>query len=247
MNNLELEKILNGLLKIHEFQDYTPNGLQVEGCFNISKIVTGVTACQVLLEIAVEKKADTIIVHHGYFWKNESSIINGIKKIRLRTLLINNINLYSYHLPLDVHYELGNNNQLSYIIGVKVYGQINQFISYGFFKEAITADMLNTRLETRLHRKILYCTGNNERKIQKVAWCTGNGQDFIYEAARFGVDAFITGGISEQSVHIAREMKIHFYSAGHHATERYGIKKLSEWLIDKYDLDVEFVDIDNIA
>lgn len=247
MRNLALEELINNELKVNEYQDYAPNGLQVEGRSHVQKIVTGVTACQALLDKAVEMEADAIIVHHGYFWKNEPSVIKGMKRKRLKTLLENDINLYGYHLPLDAHHQLGNNTQLAHLMGVKIDGHIDPLMPFGYFDQPITPAELNERLETRLGRKPLHCGDTGKQEIRQIAWCTGGGQGFILQAAEFGVDAFVTGEVSEQTIHIAREMGIHFYSAGHHATERYGIKALTKWLVDHHNLDATFVDIDNPA
>ncbi|EMI5492476.1 type 2 GTP cyclohydrolase I [Providencia stuartii] len=247
MRNLALEELINNELKISEYQDYAPNGLQVEGRSHVQKIVTGVTACQALLDKAVEMEADAIIVHHGYFWKNEPSVIKGMKRKRLKTLLENDINLYGYHLPLDAHHQLGNNTQLAHLMGVKIDGHIDPLMPFGYFDQPITPAELNERLESRLGRKPLHCGDTGKQEIRQIAWCTGGGQGFILQAAEFGVDAFVTGEVSEQTIHIAREMGIHFYSAGHHATERYGIKALTKWLVDHHNLDATFVDIDNPA
>ncbi|UNH28005.1 type 2 GTP cyclohydrolase I [Moellerella wisconsensis] len=247
MRNLFLENLINNELKVNEFQDYAPNGLQVEGRPHVQKIVTGVTACQALLDKAVELDADAIIVHHGYFWKNEPVVIKGMKRKRLQTLLCNEINLYGYHLPLDAHPEYGNNIQLAYQMGVKVDGYIEPLLPFGFFDQPIPAAELLARLEHRMGRKVLHCGDNAKDEIRQIAWCTGGGQGFIQQAAEFGVDAFVTGEVSEQTIHIAREMGIHFFSAGHHATERFGIMALGKWLADEHNLDVSFVDIDNPA
>lgn len=247
MRNLALEELINNELKVNEYQDYAPNGLQVEGRSHVQKIVTGVTACQALLDKAVEMEADAIIVHHGYFWKNEPSVIKGMKRKRLKTLLENDINLYGYHLPLDAHHQLGNNTQLAHLMGVKIDGHIDPLMPFGYFDQPITPAELNERLETRLGRKPLHCGDTGKQEIRQIAWCTGGGQGFILQAAEFGVDAFVTGEVSEQTIHIAREMGIHFYSAGHHATERYGIKALTKWLVDHHNLDATFIDIDNPA
>ncbi|ELX8380996.1 type 2 GTP cyclohydrolase I [Providencia vermicola] len=247
MRNLALEELINNELKVSEFHDYAPNGLQVEGRSHVQKIVTGVTACQALLDKAVEMNADAVIVHHGYFWKNEPVVIKGMKRKRLKTLLENDINLYGYHLPLDAHPHLGNNTQLAHLMGVKIDGHIDPLMPFGYFDQPITPAELNERLETRLNRKTLHCGETGKQEIRQIAWCTGGGQGFILQAAEFGVDAFVTGEVSEQTIHIAREMGIHFYSAGHHATERYGIKALTQWLVDNHGLDAVFVDIDNPA
>ncbi len=245
MRNIDLENVINRELKIDEFQDYAPNGLQVEGRAHIQRVVTGVTACQALLDEAVRHQADAIIVHHGYFWKNESAVIRGMKRNRLKTLLCNDINLYGYHLPLDAHPSLGNNAQLARLINAKVVGLIEPFVPHGEFEQPITPVELAARIEQALGRQALHIGDNAPAEIRTLAWCTGGGQSFIQQAAEFGVDAFITGEVSEQTVHIAREMGLHFYAAGHHATERYGIKALGEWLAGHYGLDVTFIDIPN--
>ncbi|WP_323836333.1 type 2 GTP cyclohydrolase I [Photorhabdus africana] len=245
MRNIELENVINQELNVGDFQDYAPNGLQVEGRAHIQRIVTGVTACQALLDEAVRLQADAVIVHHGYFWKNEPAVIRGMKRNRLKTLLCNDINLYGYHLPLDAHPSLGNNVQLARLINAKVVGLVEPFVPHGEFEQPITPVELAARIEQALGRKALYVGDNAPAEIRKLAWCTGGGQSFIQEAAEFGVDAFITGEVSEQTVHIAREMGLHFYAAGHHATERYGVKALGEWLAGNYGLDVTFIDIPN--
>ncbi|MGV6989522.1 Nif3-like dinuclear metal center hexameric protein [Testudinibacter sp. P80/BLE/0925] len=255
MNNLELEQLLNRTLNSDAISDYAPNGLQVEGKSAVRKIITGVTACQALLDYAVAQQADAVLVHHGYFWKNESPLIRGMKGKRIRTLLTHNINLYAYHLPLDVHPELGNNALLAEMLGIENLQSLEQSAVsipvYGELKTALSGEELAQRLERVLQRKPLYCGGgaygNAPDKIRTVALCTGGGQDYIDLAAAQGIDAFISGEISERTTHSAREQGIHFYAAGHHATERYGIKKLGEWLQQHYAFDVLFHDIDNPA
>ena len=247
MNNFELEQVINEKLNAAAFSDYAPNGLQVEGQPEVKKIVTGVTASQALLDEAVRQEADAVIVHHGYFWKGESPVIRGMKQKRLKTLLTNDINLYGWHLPLDAHEELGNNSQLAQLLGITIKGSIEPLVPWGEVAVPVSGAEYASWLEARLGRKPLWCGDNGPDKITRVAWCTGGGQGFIDNAAQFGVDAFITGEVSEQTIHSAREQGIHFFAAGHHATERYGIKALGEWLAVQYELDVVFVDIDNPA
>ncbi|PWC19191.1 Nif3-like dinuclear metal center protein [Brenneria roseae subsp. roseae] len=247
MHNRDLEKLMNQLLNVETFQDYAPNGLQVEGRDNVQRIVTGVTASQALLDAAVEHEADAILVHHGYFWKNESPVVSGMKRHRLKTLLVNDINLYGYHLPLDAHPQLGNNAQLAELLELKVLGMIEPLVPHGELAQPMNSDAFCRRLENRLGRSVLHCGDNAPQQIQRVAWCTGGGQGFIEPAARFGVDAFITGEVSEQTIHIAREMGLHFFAAGHHATERGGIRALGEWLAEQHNFDVTFIDIPNPA
>ncbi|MEJ4043164.1 type 2 GTP cyclohydrolase I [Erwinia sp. SLM-02] len=247
MRNSELEQLVNQLLNAAAFKDYGPNGLQVEGKSEIKKIVTGVTACQALLDEAVRLKADAVLVHHGYFWKNEPSIIKGMKRQRLKTLLANDINLFGWHLPLDAHPELGNNALLAKLFGIEVKGEVEELLFWGEFAQPIGGEQLAKRIEDVLGRTPLHCGDNAPALIKRVAWCSGGGQGFIDAAAAFGVDAFISGEVSEQTIHSAREQGLHFFAAGHHATERCGIQALGEWLAEHHGLDVTFIDIDNPA
>ncbi|MGR3808543.1 Nif3-like dinuclear metal center hexameric protein [Pasteurella testudinis] len=251
MDHIELERILNQTLNSDAISDYAPNGLQVEGKSAVKKIITGVTACQALLDYAAAQHADAVLVHHGYFWKSESPLIRGMKGKRIRTLLANDINLYAYHLPLDVHPTLGNNALLAQMLGIENLKPLEQSAVsipvYGELKTALSGAELAQRLETGLQRKPLHCGDNAPAQIRTVAICTGGGQDYIDLAAAQGIDAFVTGEVSERTIHAAREQGIHFYAAGHHATERCGIKALGEWLQQHYKLDVEFKDIDNPA
>lgn len=247
MKNSDLERLINEKLNSSAISDFAPNGLQVEGREQIGKIVTGVTASQALLDEAVRLQADAIIVHHGYFWKNESPIIRGMKRQRLKTLLTHDINLYGWHLPLDMHPQLGNNAQLGQLLGIEIQGEIDPLVPWGTFAAPVSGAELASWLEMRLGRTPLWCGDTGPEAIRRVAWCTGGGQSFIDSAARYGVDAFITGEVSEQTIHSAREQGLHFYAAGHHATERGGIQALGDWLSQETDLDITFIDIPNPA
>ncbi|MDY5848268.1 Nif3-like dinuclear metal center hexameric protein [Actinobacillus porcinus] len=256
MNNLSLEHIINQKLNSYAINDYAPNGLQVEGKANIQKIITGVTATQALIDAAVTKNADAILVHHGYFWKSENPCLRGMKGKRIKTLLVNDINLYGYHLPLDVHPELGNNVELARLLGIEhlqpLESTANSIPVWGELAEPMTIEAFATKIAQVLQRQPTVCnaeelTPNPPHLIRKVGICTGGGQGYIDLAAQMGCDAFISGEISEQTTHSAREQGIHYFACGHHATERYGIKALGEWLAKTYELDVEFVDIDNPA
>lgn len=255
LTNLQLEQILNEKLNSPAIADYAPNGLQVEGRRQIRKIITGVTATLPLIEKAIEKNADAILVHHGYFWKSEDPCIRGMKGKRIKKLLQNEINLFGYHLPLDIHPELGNNAQLARKIGVEnlqgLEDKANSIPVYGQLSTPVSAQDLALRIEQALQRKPIFCSEFvdefPQKLIQTVAICTGGGQGYIDLAASKGIDAFISGEISEQTTHSAREQGIYFYSAGHHATERDGVKALGEWLSATYGLEVEFIDIDNPA
>src|SRR5699024_8002349 len=249
MLNTELEQIINQQLDITAYQDYAPNGLQVEGKAEIKTIVTGVTASQLLIDEAIKHHADAIIVHHGYFWKNEPVTITGMKYRRIKSLLQHNINLFAYHLPLDGHPTLGNNAQLAEKLLIKPYipDDKTQLLWQGEFSPAITAEELRERLEQTLDHAVLHSSYNAPALIKKVAWCSGGGQHFIEQAVAKGAQAFISGEVSEQTIHLARECGLNFYAAGHHATERYGVKALGEWLAKMYQLKVLFIDIDNPA
>lgn len=237
----------NELLAVSQFQDYAPNGLQVEGREQIQKVVGGVTASLALIEAAIERHADAVVVHHGYFWRGEDPRIVGMKRRRLQKLLEHEINLLAYHLPLDAHTEVGNNAQLALRLGFKTAGRFGGSMSigmHGFLSVPRTGKELSDDLELSLGRSILHISGK-EKQITTAAWCTGAAQSYIEQAVELGVDAFITGEASEQTVHIARETGIHFYSCGHHATERYGVKALIEHLANRFGVIQEFIDIDN--
>lgn len=249
MKNRKLANKLDQFLEIHQFKDYCPNGLQIEGTEQVKKIITGVTANQALIDIAIEEHADAILVHHGFFWKGESQEIVGMKYKRIKALIENGINLYAYHLPLDVHPELGNNAQLARLLEITDRRPLEPWdkrsvARVGKFESVITPEELSSRIESVLSRQPLHIDGG-KKEIKSIAWCTGGGQDYIAIAAEQGVDAFISGEISERTVHIAREMGIHYYAAGHHATERYGVQALGKWIEDELALDVKFVDINN--
>jgi len=245
MKNTLLEQHVDQYLNSQQFKDYAPNGLQVEGRETVKRVVTGVTACQALLDQAVTLGADAVIVHHGYFWKNEPVVIKNMKRQRLKTLLANDINLYGWHLPLDAHPEVGNNVQLAKCLGITVTGEIEPYLMKGEFSQALSAQQLTQLLTERLNRQPLHCGPESNGLIKNIAWCTGGAPDFIERAADAGMDAFITGEVSERTVHIARERGIHFFSAGHHATERGGIQALGEWLAQEHGLEVTFIDIEN--
>lgn len=247
----QLVKFLNTELQSDKIRDYCPNGLQVEGKAHISRLVTGVTASQALLDAAVSANADAILVHHGYFWKNESAPVTGIKKKRLQTLLCHDINLLAYHLPLDVHPLLGNNAQLGQLLkaqnitavaNVEPYGVLMQ----GELTQTTPVQQLASDLEQALGRQVLLHAAGSHG-VSKLAWCTGGGQGYIEQAAAAGAQLFISGEVSEQTIHLSRELGIHFIAAGHHATERYGVKALGEFIAQQFALDVQFIDIDNPA
>lgn len=242
----ELENYLNQLLDISRFRDYCPNGLQVEGRDRIHKIVTGVTASLELLETAIAYKADTVLVHHGYFWRGEDACITGMKGRRIAMLIKNELNLFAYHLPLDIHPQLGNNAQLAKRLEFVETGRFGEqdIAIRGELIKAMPLHALSAKISLSLAREPLV-VGNSDRTIKKIAWCTGAAQSYFDAAIAQGIDVFITGEISEQTVHAARESGVAFIAAGHHATERYGVQALGEHLAREFGIQHQFVDIDN--
>ncbi len=247
MKTQDLIVYLDDLLEVNRYQDYAPNGLQVEGTGSIQKIITGVTACQALIDAAIEQNADAILVHHGYFWKNESQVITGIKQKRIKALLDNNINLIGYHLPLDGHVELGNNAQLAKLWQLEDITPADKnegLVRLGRLKSSINIQDFIDQVEHSLDRLPLHLPGGPQQ-VQTIAWCSGGAQGYIEQAIEWGADVYISGEVSEQTTHIARENAIHYLAAGHHATERLGVKSLGEHLQSKFGLEVLFVDITN--
>lgn len=231
------------------YRDYCPNGLQVQGAEEITQLVTGVTASEALIDAAIAQNADAILVHHGYFWKGESQVITGMKYQRLRKLLNHGINLIVYHLPLDGHAQFGNNVQLAGVLDISVDDRFDlaDGSPLGFmthFAEPQAGMVFKDHITTALRREPLYIPGTSQ-PIKKLAWCTGGAQDAIEIAHEQGADGFLTGEVSERTVHFARENQMHFFAAGHHATERYGVKALGEHLGEQFNLEHTFIDIDN--
>ena len=245
----ELQATLNSLLRPDDFRDYCPNGLQVEGRAEVSTLVTGVTASQALIKAAIEKGADAILVHHGYFWRGEDPVVTGIRKDRLKLLLDHDISLLAYHLPLDAHPALGNNARLGEILGFRPEADLDPVHKsrvgvWGVLEEPCSGAALAERIASRLRRTPLHIAGK-AGVITKIGWCTGSAQNYIELAHAAGVDAYLTGEVSEQTVHFARETGLHFFAAGHHATERYGVQAVGEYLAETCGLKHVFVDIDN--
>lgn len=245
----QLEQALTDILQSHQVRDYCPNGLQVEGSMQIEQVVTGVTASQALIEAAIAVNAQAIVVHHGYFWKGEPAAVVGMKKQRLKLLLDHDINLFAYHLPLDIHETLGNNAQLAQRLGIMVergleVGNKSSVAMAGRLRTPQTVSEFASTIHQVLQREPLV-NGPADKRIETIAWCTGGGQSFIDLAAQQGFDAYLTGEASEQTIHVSNEMNVAFFAAGHHATERYGVYALGEALRERFDLEVAFIDVDN--
>ena len=246
---IDLQKHLAEALVPERFNDYCPNGLQVEGRPSVSRLATGVTASQALIDEAVSWGADAILVHHGYFWKGEDPTITGIKRRRLATLLRSEVSLLAYHLPLDAHPEMGNNACLGRLMGIVEQEPLEPGVPdgvgcVGLLDQPISAAEMVQRLAQITGRRPLHIDAGAE-PVRRIAWCTGAAQGYIDAAVAAGADMFVTGEVSEQTVHIAREQGIHFVAAGHHATERYGVQALGEHLATNFGLEHRFIDIDN--
>lgn len=246
MERATLQLYLDQLLEVGRFRDYCPNGLQVEGRSRVACLVCGVTASRALIEEALRRKADAVLVHHGYFWRGEDGCITGVRRARLKALLANDINLFAYHLPLDCHPELGNNAQLGKLMGWSVEGRFAEqdvgFLGAPGHRE--TAGSIVRQLAARLAREPLL-VGDAQREVRRIAWCTGGAQGYFEQAIAAGADLYVSGEISEQTVHLARESGVPYIAAGHHATERYGVQALGAHLAERFGLQWCYVDIDN--
>ena len=246
MQRTELDAYLQQYLEVANFRDYCPNGLQVEGRSTIERLVTGVTASVDLLEAAIAARADALLVHHGYFWRGEDSRIVGTRRRRIALLIDNDINLFAFHLPLDAHADVGNNAALAGVLGLRASGRFGEqdIGMYGETDDAPTLSTLAARIEQRLQRVPLVI-GDLEKPISRIAWCTGAAQGYLEDAVRLHVDAYVTGEVSEQTVHLARESGVAFIAAGHHATERYGVQSLGAHLASRFGIEHRFIDAAN--
>ncbi|MEO6699772.1 MAG: Nif3-like dinuclear metal center hexameric protein [Paraperlucidibaca sp.] len=246
----ELVARLDDELRAQMFNDYCPNGLQVQGRDEVRTIVSGVTASEALIDAAIAAGADALLVHHGYFWKGEAAAVVGMKRRRLAKLLAHDISLIAYHLPLDAHPVLGNNAQLAQRLGLvrecALFDDPRQVGDVGVLPEAMSAEAFAERIASALQRRPLHVAGG-PAQIRRVAWCTGGAQGFIEQAVSHGVDAYISGEISEPTVHVARECGLHYFAAGHHATERYGVQALGIWCSENLGVSHQFIDCDSPA
>lgn len=245
MKREELARELDQLLEAPRFRDYSPNGLQVEGRSEVRRVVTGVTASLALIEAAIACQADTLVVHHGWFWKGEDGRVTGFRHARMKALLQADINLFAYHLPLDAHPELGNNAGLARALGATPLGRFGeQDIGWhGELAASCTAEVLAAQLAGALGRAPQVLAAPT-RTIRKLAWCSGGAQGYFEQAIALGVDAFVSGEVSEQTFHLAQECGVAYFAAGHHATEKAGPQALAEYLRGR-GLEAEFVDCPN--
>lgn len=246
MDRNELAAYLDGLLECGRFRDYCPNGLQVEGRAEVRRLVCGVTASQALLDAALAADADAVLVHHGWFWRGEDGRVTGIRRKRLKTLLENDISLLAYHLPLDAHAELGNNARLGSLMGWRAEGRFaEQDIGFIGSTEGTAAEIAE-RLALKLGRRPLL-VGDGARPVQRIAWCSGGAQGHFEQAIAAGADLYVSGEISEPTLHLAQESGVPYVAAGHHATERYGVQAVGAHLAERFGLEHRYVELDNPA
>ena len=247
MRNRTLVEKLNTLLEPERFHDYAPNGLQVEGKGEIFHVVTGVTASLALLEAAADLHADAVLVHHGWFWKRDTPCITGIRYKRIQTALSAGLNLIAYHLPLDAHPELGNYAQIAKRLGIIPEGQWGE-MDLGW-TGTLSAGNLTAKefagLCEKTFRRTPLLVGPEDKVVRRICWCSGAAQGFFEEAVDQGADLYLSGEISEPTVHIAEETGVPYLSCGHHATERFGIQALGAWVEENCGLQVTHIDIDN--
>ncbi len=246
MERNDLARYLDELLAVEKFKDYCPNGLQVEGRQRIERIVTGVTASAALIEAAIIEQADAVLVHHGYFWRGEDARLRGVKRDRVARLIRADLNLFAFHLPLDAHPLVGNNAQLGLRLEWPIEARCGDqdLVAIGTLPMPTSFRELGRRVESKLARAPLLI-GDPTRPVARIAWCTGGAQGFFEDAIAAGVDAYLTGEVSEQHYHLAIESGVGFIAAGHHATERFGIKALGEHLAQQFGVAHLFIDIPN--
>jgi dinuclear metal center YbgI/SA1388 family protein len=244
----ELQAHLGQLLGVDRFRDYGPNGLQVEGRRDVQRLVSGVTASLQLIEAAARERADALLVHHGLFWRGHDGRLTGWLRQRVALLMRHEINLYAYHLPLDAHDEWGNNAQFGAQLGLQADARFGEQ-DLGFAGEAGALRSFDTLIAacTRACGRAPVAVAGDGRPLQRIGWCTGAAQGAFEAAIAAGVDAYVTGEISEPQAHIARETGVAFVACGHHATERFGAPALGAHLAARFALEHRFIDIANPA
>jgi dinuclear metal center YbgI/SA1388 family protein len=241
----ELTTYLNEYLSVPSVQDYCPNGLQIEGFSEIRKLATAVTASQEAIDQAIAWGADALLVHHGFFWRNEPAPLVGIKGKRVRSAMIADLNILAYHLPLDMHLQVGNNAQLAQLLNIQDdFVDPKRIWRTGRLDFALPLEGFAERIRRTMRRDPLVIAGG-DHPVNQIAWCSGAGQGYFAEAIAEGIDTFLTGEVSESNYHLAKEAGVHFIAAGHHATERLGVQALAEHLVFRYALEHRYIELDN--
>jgi len=249
----QLEDYFNELLNINNFKDYCPNGLQIEGTEHIKKIAFAVSATRDSIIQAVEMGADALVVHHGLFWNfHGARPLTGHIAKRVFPLVQNNINLFAYHLPLDAHPEIGNAAVLGKLIDCQ---QQSSFGNYkgcptgikGMLAEPISAKDLGLKLGTLLNHDIILASPDEQQLIESIGIITGGANSDWALAKQEGLDAYITGEISEHDWHESQENGIHMFAGGHYATEIFGVLALMQKIQEKHSIECKFIDSNNPA
>ena len=236
-------------LKSSEFKDYAPNGLQIEGKTEVRKILAAVTASQDAIDAAIRENADLLLVHHGYFWKGEAYPITGMRGKRIKSLIQHDISLLAYHLPLDSHPSLGNNAAIADLLKLERIEALDPSERHpigniGYLKQPMPVEEFKKFVSEKLKFDAIHLPAD-KNMIEKVGFCTGGAQDFIVKAAEQGCDAYISGEVSERTFYEAKELGVHYFACGHHATERYGAQRLGQAISEQFDIEYVYFELNN--
>ena len=236
-------------LKSTEFKDYAPNGLQIEGKTEVRKILAAVTASQDAIDAAIRENADLLLVHHGYFWKGEAYPITGMRGKRIKSLIQHDISLLAYHLPLDSHPSLGNNAAIADLLELERIETLDPSERHpigniGYLNQPMPVEEFKKFVSEKLKFDVTHLPAD-KNMIEKVGFCTGGAQDFIVKAAEQGCDAYISGEVSERTFYEAKELGIHYFACGHHATERYGVQRLGQAISEQFDIEYVYFELNN--
>jgi dinuclear metal center YbgI/SA1388 family protein len=240
----EILAFASELLDLDAYPDYGPMGLQVAGAHEVRRLACGVSSSLELFERAATAEAQMVLVHHGVLWDRDPRVIDDAARRRLKALFDAGITLAAYHLALDAHAEIGNNALIARELGIE---PSEAFAAIGFggpLAEPVSIDELTARVREKLGSEPVVFAHGPER-IERAAVITGGGARYLAEAAAAGYDLFLTGEPAEPTLHTARELGIHFVAAGHYATEKIGIRALTERIAGRFDLDWEFIDLPN--
>ena len=236
-------------LKSPEFKDYAPNGLQIEGKTEVRKILATVTASQDAIDAAIRENADLLLVHHGYFWKGEAYPITGMRGKRIKSLIQHDISLLAYHLPLDSHPSLGNNVAIADLLKLERIEALDPSERHpigniGYLNQPMPVEEFKKFVSEKLKFDVTHLPAD-KNMIEKVGFCTGGAQDFIVKAAEQGCDAYISGEVSERTFYEAKELGVHYFACGHHATERYGVQRLGQAISEQFDIEYIYFELNN--
>jgi dinuclear metal center YbgI/SA1388 family protein len=246
----DIIRTLDELLSPADFRDLGPNGLQVPGASEVSRVVTAVSARRELSERAVELGAQLVLVHHGLFWDFQPTGLTPLLAERLRPLFKHDINLAAYHLPLDAHPLYGNNALLARELGCiepqpfGMYKGTAIGVRGRFEGDGLTRARLHDRVQAATGREPLLL-GAGPARIRTIGIVSGSAADTLGEAVAAGLDAFLTGEPREHITAEAAEHGVHFVAAGHYATETFGVRALGELLADRFGVEHTFLDLPN--